>query len=372
MSSDPDTATAETIQVMADHVRKGAADPLVTLAAQSAVDQFAGLADAGLGPATPGACAFWWAKQYLRFVHHEFIIRRRLGEAGHLQGLISPEVLANQVAAGETPDGDCAIYSDLLGAFLTVLGVPFEYVTVAVNPSEPDVYSHVFIYEVLPDGSRLPLDASHGDYPGWQVPTAHVSRRQVWDSNGNPVADRGPRFSGLGAYGLRADHLPDVSMLPAAASHGRRVGWVEHLPGDMGFRGLGADGDFGGEYTGTLVSSDPFLEPGGISYDLGPGYFGSSSPGDFVAPTQNSSQWASFATNLAKMGFSLAQINAIQPGTVVSANGAILRQNPGYAVPVPGTTSIGASIGGAGSNLLLIGGGLLAAVVLFSMMGKGR
>jgi len=215
-----------------------------------------------------------------------------------------------------------------------VFGVNYEIVTVAVNPNEPDIFSHVFLYEVLPGGERLALDASHGDYPGWQVPTAHVSRRQVWDRDGNPVADRGSRFQGLGNYVL----------------------------------GLGADGDYGGEYTGPAVSSDPYLEPGGVSYDLGPGYFGSSSPGDFVAPAQNSGQWASFATNLAKMGFSLAQINAIQPGTVVSANGAILRQNPGYSVPVPGTASL--SVGG-GSSLLLIGGGILALVLVMSM-GKGR
>lgn len=358
---------------MADSVRKGAADPLLKDAARSAVEQFRGMAELG-GAGSPGGAAFWWCKHNLRFKHHEFIIRQRIGEAGHLQGLIAPDVIVDQVANGERPEGDCAIYSDVLGAFLLACGGDFEFVTVAVNASEPDVFSHVYIYEVLPGGERLPLDAGNtlDTYPGWQIPSSEIFRRQVWDRNGSPVADRGPRFAGLGAYGLRADHLPDISMLPAAASHGRRTGWVERLPGDMGFRGLGADGDFGGEYTGTPVSTDPYLEPGGYTVDLGPGYFGSSSPGDFVAPSQGSAQWSTFATNLAKMGFSLAQINAIQPGTVVSANGAILRQNPGYAVPVPGTTSIGASIGGAGGNLLLIGGGLLALVVVFSMMGKGR
>jgi hypothetical protein len=367
VSSDPDTATAQTVEVMCDHITKGAMDTGVQMAARRAVEQFAGLSDVGLGAGSMGSAAFWWCKTYLQFRHHEFIIRERIGEAGHLQGLISPEVIVNQVMNGERPEGDCAIYTDCVASFLRAAGVPYEIVTVAVNPEEPDVYSHVFLYEVLPNGERLALDASHGDYPGWQVPTAHVSRRQVWDANGNPVADRGSRFVGLGAYGLRADHLPDVSMLPAAASHGRRLGW--HLPGEFPTfpgRGMGADGDFGGEYTGTPVSTDPYLEPGGYSVDLGPGYFGSSSPGDFVAPTQNSAQWASFATNLAKMGFTLAQINAIQPGTVVSANGAILRQNPGYSVPVTGASAISANLGGA-SNILLIGGGLLALVLVMSM-----
>ena len=37
---------------------------------------------------------------------------------------------------------------------------------------------------------------------------------------------------------------------------------------------------------------------------------------------------------LAKAGLTLAKISSIQPGTVVSANGAILRQSTGLAVPV--------------------------------------
>jgi hypothetical protein len=62
----------------------------------------------------------------------------------------------------------------------------------------------------------------------------------------------------------------------------------------------------------------------------------------------------------------LAQINAIQPGTVVSASGAILRQNPGYSVPASGTASLNL---GSSNTILYLG---LAAVVLFGMsMMKG-
>jgi hypothetical protein len=84
-----------------------------------------------------------------------------------------------------------------------------------------------------------------------------------------------------------------------------------------------------------------------------------------TAPAQNSAQWANFATSLAKMGFTLAQINAIQPGTVVSANGAILRQNPGYAVPNP----LSAMVSGTGtSSIIYVGLGLVAAVLLMKSL----
>lgn len=164
----------------------------------------------------------------------------------------------------------------------------------------------------------------------------------MWDSAGRPVADRGSRFSGLGNYGMR---------------------------------GMGADGDFGGEYTGpvtappTSYSLDPYLEPGGTSIDLGPGYFGGSGSG-LTVPSQGSPQWAAFASQALKDGFTLAAINSMPAGSVINPNGQLVRQTAGYAV-TPGTL-VGqqlASLGGS-SNLLLIGGGLLAAVLLFSMMGK--
>jgi hypothetical protein len=329
-SSDPDTATAQTILIMCGHVRKAAGDPVVQYRAADAASQFRGLAGTRDDARAVAAAAWWWCKTYLKFVHHEFIIRQRLGESGHLQGLISPEVLVRM----EKPEGDCAIFSECIAAFLTVFGIPYEFVTVAANPSETDVFSHVYLYAVLPDGSRLPLDASHGQYPGWQVPSAHVTRRQVWDSDGNPVADRGSRFDGLHNYGLR---------------------------------GLG-EYDESGAWVDTAASTDPYLQPGGTTYDLGPGYFGTTPPaGSITAPSQTSSQWGVFASSLAKMGFDLAKINAIQPGTVVAADGSILRQNPGYAV---GSPTVAANLGISTTTLMIGGVALLAVVFMFS--GKGR
>jgi len=312
-SSDPDTATAQTILIMCGHVKLAAVDPVVQYRAADAALQFGGLAGTRDDARAVAAAAWWWCKVYVKFKHHGKLIRQWLGEDGQLrgfepgqfglQGLITPDVLVRMYK----PQGDCAIFSECLAAFLKVYGIPYEFVTAAVNPSEPDVFSHVFLYAVLPDGSRLPLDASHGQYPGWQVPSAHVSRRQVWDSDGNPVADRGSRFDGLHNYGLR---------------------------------GLGASG------------VDPLS--------------GEAWGSDVVAPAQGTSQWASFAAALAKMGFDLAAINSIQPGTVVTPTG-ILRQNPGYAV---GSPTMSANLGISTTTLMLGGVALLTVVFMFS--GKGR
>lgn len=320
---------------MCGHVRKSSIDEMVKQAAAGALGQFGGLAgDTQDVSRVISAAAFWWCKLYIRFVHHEFIIRDLLGESGHLQGLISPEVLVRM----KSPEGDCAIFSECVAAFLQAYGIPYEFVTVAANPAEPNIFSHVYLYAVLADGSRLPLDASHGKYPGWQVPTAHTTRRQVWDSNGSRVPDQGSRFDGLHNYGLR---------------------------------GLGDTGDFGGEYSGD-TGQEPATGPGSspatpgqfIDYTTGTVYAGGPV---YQAPSQSSAQWATFASNLAKMGFTLAQINAIQPGTVVGANGSILRQNPGYAVGSP-TSSLNLGTG-LSTNMLMVGGALLLGVMLLS--GKG-
>lgn len=327
-SADPDTATAQTIAIMCGHVKKASADGLMQQTARGALGQFGGLPGGGQDVTRDiAAAAWWWCKLFIKFVHHDFIIQQRLGETGHLQGLISPEVLVRM----ERPEGDCAIFSECVAAFLTVFGIPFEFVTAAVNPNEPEIFSHVYLYAVLPDGSRLPLDASHGDYPGWQVPSAHVSRRQVWDADGNAVADRGSRFDGLHNYGLRG--LGDVT-----------------------------SGDYGGEYTPdtSQVPIDPYLQPGGTSTDLGPGYFGSQAPTTpLTVPAQNSAAWAGFANSL-KGVLTLAQMYALKPGMVVQPNGTILQQNPGYAVGTP-TSSL--NLGGLSTSTLLIGGLVLAGIL---------
>lgn len=86
----------------------------------------------------------------------------------------------------------------------------------------------------------------------------------------------------------------------------------------------------------------------------------------YVMPSQGSAAWAAAIGQMAKAGFTLAEINQIQPGTVVSANGAILRQATGLPVPVTtSTTNLGLT-GSASSGLLIAGVLGLAALMMLS------
>jgi hypothetical protein len=242
--TDPDQATAETVRLMCEHIARAAEDPEVQRVAMEAVRRFRGgpteLAS-GQDPTAPinvAKSAWWYAKHRLKFEHHEKMIRVMFGESGQLQLLISPEILVRL----SRPKGDCAIYVLLVCAILKCWGVPYEIVTAACDPSEPGIFSHVFCYAVLPDGTRLPLDASHGKYPGWQVPFAHRSRTQVWNENGNPVADH-PTYQGLGAYIAPAKgYRPKLRVI-----RGGMAGWSR--------RGLGQD-------DGTDLTSLPTIDTG--------------------------------------------------------------------------------------------------------------
>jgi hypothetical protein len=66
---------------------------------------------------------------------------------------------------------------------------------------------------------------------------------------------------------------------------------------------------------------------------------------------------------------SIQQMNALKPGMVIRPDGTLVQQNPGYAVPAGGTTSVNAALGG--NTLLYIGLGVIGLFAV-SMMKGGR
>ena len=187
-SRDPDRATAQTVAIMCRLIRDSVLDPLVWQAAAAAVNRAASaqlepLIDEGM---IATAC-YWFTKTQLRFVHHSKLIEAWFRERDQLQLLIEPAVLLRMPAAHWEMVGDCAIYSMLICAMLSAYQVPWLLVTLACDPRAPWLFTHVFPRALMADGSSLTLDASHGRYPGWQVPADHTFRSQEWDENGEPI-----------------------------------------------------------------------------------------------------------------------------------------------------------------------------------------
>ena len=76
--------------------------------------------------------------------------------------------------------GDCDDYSMYAASLLTALGIPCSFVTVAADPRNPFAFTHVYV-AAYPNGQRVPVDASHGKYCGWEAANAmDVGRVQEW------------------------------------------------------------------------------------------------------------------------------------------------------------------------------------------------
>jgi hypothetical protein len=127
-----------------------------------------------------------------------------LGDDAVIETIIRPIDMARYVDAGMAL-GDCDDFSMYLAALLKANGVPCAFATVAADGEAPDQFSHVYVV-AYPDGQRLPLDASHGQYPGWETENrfGKYAEWPVWDKFawfiGDVVVKAG--IVGLGIWGF--------------------------------------------------------------------------------------------------------------------------------------------------------------------------
>jgi hypothetical protein len=78
---------------------------------------------------------------------------------------------------------DCDGFNMYGCALLWSMGIPASLVTIEADDDRPGLFSHVYT-AVYPNGygtePRIPLDLSHGDYPGWEIPNADRRRKREW------------------------------------------------------------------------------------------------------------------------------------------------------------------------------------------------
>jgi hypothetical protein len=190
---DTESSTAQTIGRMCEGIRRAAADPYFSGAARAIPWRSNGLL---LAPATllqqvPAASRqqagvaiadWWWVRHFIHFTEDSRILAKLGGDPNALEALIDPAVMIRMVH----PEGDCDCFSMFLAGLLECQGLDWQIVTLACSRRQPGIWSHVFPRLVL-DGLYIPLDASHGKFPGWSVPARDIQRFQAWDKNGDPV-----------------------------------------------------------------------------------------------------------------------------------------------------------------------------------------
>jgi hypothetical protein len=358
--NDPYQATAQTVRYMARLVQHSLSDPVVFQCTDEALRV---LAIAGSSSA-----AIWhWVKRSIKFVHHQELLRKWLGKGDSLQLLISPEALLKM----EAPKGDCAVFSTLIAAMLQCAGYQWEIVTVACDRSQPGIFSHVFPRAVLPSGRRLALDASHGKYPGWEVPWGHRwpfalggnSGTQVWDMSGQAVTDQDSGYRGLGGFEMGmgcADCEPGLAgydglgdlMCSDIDANGNCISWVDSA----------AYGDLS---AGTPVAYPPAGVPAYSGYP-------SSTSAPAAAPVPMTAAQSAALANLATQWTKIAG-GVIAPTTTIQTPSGL-----NISTPAGQTSALSSLFGGGGLSpassaalssympIILIAGALL----VFSMMGK--
>jgi hypothetical protein len=290
------------------------------------------------------ACSVWFGvNSSMRFVEHSEQIRALLNESDQLQLIISPDVLLK----AKRPEGDCAIYTTLVCAALATLGIHYEFVTLACDPREPHLFTHVYARAVLNDGSRIPIDASHGKYPGWEVPLHHQIRKQVWDEAGHPIEDRQPYpVAHLGQYSRVRRVMP------------RRIvgmGQVDQVDVTQEGYPVTVDTSGSGPYAGAPYNF-PDITGIAVPYPTGTATTGVN--------------WNQQIANLLNQGVKLAgQVVAPQTTLIRGPGGQLYYQAPASS---GGALPAGALLTptGGGGTLLLIGGAVVIGILLISQLGK--
>jgi hypothetical protein len=354
-SEDPTEATHETVQYMCSLIADSLADGIVQRATANALR--VEWVMSGEGSRSPVSIWFW-VKRNLRFVHHSKLLVAWLNAPNELQLLIRPDALLKM----REPKGDCAVYTCLVCAMLDCCGLPWEIVTVAVDPRNPGIYSHVYPRVILGDGRRVVLDASHGKYPGWEVPDAHVSAKQVWDREGNPIEDEDPPARGY------------------AGLHG-----MDYLYGGADSRGLGQDTcDDSGCYDTSGGSSDPIITSSGDTGAIPittsgslPTNYGPSNPVSIPpanTPTAGLPQFCAGEGWVYNPSTDLCQPPAGQSSSYSPFSAAGIATD--IAALTAGATNVAKIVTGQTGttintgNLLLVAGAALVVVLLISSMGK--
>ena len=144
--------------------------PVVQMACTNAIgDQY--------GTQKEMASAIWhWIHNRVRFVTDE---QTMIAMGIPIQNptkelLIAPGTLLSM----PEPQGDCDDFSMLAKTMLMICGMRCSFITVKADREEPKNWSHIYCKVYFDDGTSMPFDASHGQWPGWE--TKNYMEKREW------------------------------------------------------------------------------------------------------------------------------------------------------------------------------------------------
>lgn len=185
ISDIPDEQVAQTIGLMSQYATEDAGSPAVQADVSRAWSSADPITDTWNYLRRGGDRGMRFVRDEVNgaaWADYEFAIPGRWRPLVEL--IARPRALAN----ASDPQGDCDCFCNYGAAHLISRAVPASFVTVAADRTDPSLYTHVYLVAYPVDGpyagQRVPLDLSHGAYPGWEV--KNVFRRREW-----PIGSRG-------------------------------------------------------------------------------------------------------------------------------------------------------------------------------------
>ena len=175
VSTDPDTQVSQVIGMMRDYTRQDASSPEIARDAQAASET---------GEPVEDVFNFIRGRSRIAFTQDEDTARPLTGwldkykPGSHVVEVLIRPVDMSILCSRNRGKGDCDDFSMYAAALLRAKGVPARFCTIAADPEQPNVYSHVYVV-AYPRGRRVPLDVSHGPYAGWESPVRY--RIEEWD-----------------------------------------------------------------------------------------------------------------------------------------------------------------------------------------------
>lgn len=187
MSYDPDDQVRQTLNMMRGKVAEDSANPQFLSRVRNLIP---------VGNQVEEAKKVWsHTRNGIKFQRDEVTGAgiNGLPEEEVVETIIRPVDMARFIDQG-TAVGDCDDFSMYAACCLKALGIPCSFATTAADARDTRQFSHVYVvaYPIDPSTGRtvrMPLDCSHGEYPGWEV--QGYGRYEEW-----PVWDRLSWFIG--------------------------------------------------------------------------------------------------------------------------------------------------------------------------------
>jgi hypothetical protein len=182
LGNNPHGQVRRTVGLMRQRVEEDAQDPWF----QQHTAKVLGLVQ-GMGEVEIANRAWSHVKRHMEFVQDRDLAAGLEGvipqAADAIEWSMRPKTTGQYVEQGIAV-GDCDDFQEYLAGLLAGAGVRCSFVTVAANEEDPGQETHVYVRAYPVDGGMVALDASHGEYAGWEVEN-RFNRLSEWPVNGS-------------------------------------------------------------------------------------------------------------------------------------------------------------------------------------------